>query len=92
MNLLVGIWNFTNYILHIDDLKEENGIISLNLYNEMYDCYFYLEFVCEKYNWYVCDIIPVDDYYKYSDNLKEHVEDIIKIQGINIPVWSIFED
>ena len=55
----------------------------------MYDCYFYLEFVCEKYNWCVCDVVPVDDYYKYSDNLKEHVDDIIKIQEINTPI-SIF--
>ena len=35
---------------------------------------------------------PVDDYYKYSDNLKEHVDDIIKIQEINTPFWSRFED
>ena len=87
---LEGVIDFRDSKVY--SLKEENGIICLNLYNEMYDCYFYLEFVCEKYNWCVCDVIPVDDYYKYSDNLKEHVDDIIKIQGINTPVWSRFED
>ena len=69
-------------------LKEENGIVSLNLHNETFDFYFYLEFSCSDYNWSVKDVVLVDEYYKYSDSLKECVDEIIKIQEIDTPDWS----
>lgn len=69
-------------------LKEENGIVSLNLHNETFDFYFYLEFSYSCYKWSVKDVILVDEYYKYSDSLNECVDEIIKIQEIDTPDWS----
>lgn len=69
-------------------LKEENGIVSLNLHNEIFDFYFYLEFSYSCYKWSVKDVILVDEYYKYSDSLNECVDEIIKIQEIDTPDWS----
>ena len=69
-------------------LKEENGIISLNLHNETFDFYFYLEFSYSCYKWSVKDVVLVDEYYKYSDSLKECVDELIKIQEIDTPDWS----
>lgn len=69
-------------------LKEENGIVSLNLHNETFYFYFYLEFSYSCYKWSVKDVILVDEYYKYSDSLNERVDEIIKIQEIDTPDWS----
>ena len=87
---LEGLIDFRTSKVYL--LKEENGIISLNLHNETFDFYFYLEFSCNDYKWSIKDIILVGEYYKYSNSLKECVDEIIKIQEIVTPDWSRFDD
>lgn len=83
---LEGLIDFRD--LDVYSLKEENGIVGLNLYNETFDFYFYLEFSYNDYKWSVIDVILADEYYKYSGSLKEYVDEIIKIQEIDTPDWS----
>ena len=87
---LEGLIDFRTSKVYL--LKEENGIISLNLHNETFDFYFYLVFSCNDYKWSIKDIILVGEYYKYSNSLKECVDEIIKIQEIDTPDWSRFDD
>ena len=71
-------------------LKEENGIISLNLHNDIIDCYFYIEFSFEDYKWSVHNVITIEEYYEYESLLQEHADKIKGIQEIEAPIWSKF--
>lgn len=87
---LEGLVDFRGSTVY--ELKEKNGIVSLNLHNHLYDFYYYMEFTCEGYNWKVNDIVTVEEYFEYSNSLIYNIDKIIEIQNVDIPRWASFEN
>lgn len=87
---LEGLVDFRGSTVY--ELKEKNGVISLNLHNQLYDFYYYMEFTCEGYSWKVYDVVTVEEYFEYSKILMYNVDNIIEIQNVDFPKWATFEN
>ena len=87
---LSGVINFR--FLDVLGLHEKDGVITLDLYSDEYDCYFHLVFTYKLYCWKVIDVIAEDEYDDYYCEMLQSTNKLNEINTYKGPKWSNFED
>lgn len=71
-----------------EDIEDEDGVITLYLYDDFCNFYFNLKFTYNKYKWKIIDIITRDEYEDYIDEVSKFSDPFTNIGETKFPKWS----